>query len=206
MLVRALRESGLPASALALLPGEGPVGAQLVGDPRVHTIAFTGSGPVGLEIVRRAAELAPGQKHLKRVVAEMGGKNAVLVDADADLDDAVPAILKSAFGYAGQKCSAAARVLAHERIADTLVERLEGAMRALVVGQAGEFTTDEPPVTERESQDRVQRYSETAAREGKLTVAGSEPPGDGPVASGLVAMNRAPFSISWIARVMASKE
>ena len=95
MLVRALRESGVPASALALLPGEGPVGAQLVGDPRVHTIAFTGSGPVGLEIVRRAAELAPGQKHLKRVVAEMGGKNCVIVDSDADLDDVVPALVKS---------------------------------------------------------------------------------------------------------------
>ena len=78
------------ADALALLPGEGPVGAQLVGDPRVHTIAFTGSGPVGLEIVRRAAELAPGQQHLKRVVAEMGGKNCVIVDSDADLDDVVP--------------------------------------------------------------------------------------------------------------------
>ena len=136
--MRALRESGLPPSALALLPGEGPVGAQLVGDPRVHTIAFTGSGPVGLEIVRRAAEMAPGQRHLKRVVAEMGGKNCVIVDSDADLDDVVPALVKSAFNYAGQKCSAAARVLAHEAIHDALVERLAGAIEVLHVGQASD--------------------------------------------------------------------
>src|SRR4051812_19587526 len=134
--VRALREAGVPPSALALLPGEGPVGAQLVADPRVHTIAFTGSSPVGLEILRRAAEMAPGQRHLKRVVAEMGGKNCVIVDSDADLDDVVPALIKSAFNYAGQKCSAAARVLAHETIHDGLVERLAGAIEVLHVGQA----------------------------------------------------------------------
>ena len=163
MLVRALRESGLPASALALLPGEGPVGAALVGDRRVHTIAFTGSGPVGLEIVRRAAELAPGQQHLKRVVAEMGGKNCVIVDSDADLDDVVPALVKSAFNYAGQKCSAAARVLAHEAIHDGLVERLAGAIEVLHVGQASDPEIDVPPVIEREAQERVARYAATAA-------------------------------------------
>ena len=159
MLVRALRESGLPASALALLPGEGPVGAALVADPRVHTIAFTGSGPVGLEIVRRAAEVAPGQRHLKRVVAEMGGKNCVIVDSDADLDDVVPALVKSAFNYAGQKCSAAARVLAHEAIHDGLVERLAGAIEVLHVGQASDPEIDLPPVIEREAQERVARYT-----------------------------------------------
>ena len=151
-----------PPSALALLPGEGPVGAQLVGDPRVHTIAFTGSGPVGLEIVRRAAELAPGQRHLKRVVAEMGGKNCVIVDSDADLDDVVPALVKSAFNYAGQKCSAAARVLAHEAIHDGLVERLAGAIEVLHVGQASDPEIDVPPVIEREAQERVARYAATA--------------------------------------------
>ena len=106
----------MPPSALALLPGEGDVGAALVRDPRVHTIAFTGSNTVGLEIVRaRGRGARPGQKHLKRVVAEMGGKNCVIVDSDADLDEVVPALVKSAFLYAGQKCSAAARVLATRR-------------------------------------------------------------------------------------------
>ena len=132
----------------------------------MHTIAFTGSGPVGLEIVRRAAELAPGQRHLKRVVAEMGGKNCVIVDSDADLDDVVPALVKSAFNYAGQKCSAAARVLAHEAIHDGLVERLAGAIEVLHVGQASDPEIDVPPVIEREAQERVARYAATAQASG----------------------------------------
>src|SRR3954464_5781630 len=179
LLVEALRAGGVPDGAIQLVTGFGDAGEALVRDPRVHTIAFTGSSAVGLAIVRAAAETPEGQPHLKRVVAEMGGKNCVLVDADADLDDAVPAILKSAFGYAGQKCSAAARVLAHERIADTLVERIEGAMRALVVGQAGEFATDVPPVIEREAQERVERYAEAAASEGAVAPPGAAPPGEG---------------------------
>ena len=176
MLVRALRESGLPPSALALLPGEGPVGAALVGDPRVHTIAFTGSGPVGIEILERAAEVAPGQRHLKRVVAEMGGKNCVIVDSDADLDDVVPALVKSAFNYAGQKCSAAARVLAHEAIHDGLVERLAGAIEVLHVGQASDPEIDVPPVIEREAQERVARYAEEAASRGRIAARAASVP------------------------------
>jgi RHH-type proline utilization regulon transcriptional repressor/proline dehydrogenase/delta 1-pyrroline-5-carboxylate dehydrogenase len=177
--VRALREAGVPPEALALLPGEGPVGAQLVGDPRVHTIAFTGSGPVGLEIVRRAAEMAPGQTHLKRVVAEMGGKNCVIVDSDADLDDVVPALVKSAFNYAGQKCSAAARVLAHEAIHDALVERLAGAIEVLHVGQASDPEIDVPPVIEREAQERVNRYAHEALSEGRIAAQAREVPDRG---------------------------
>src|SRR4051812_43575764 len=128
VLIRALREAGVPPEALALLPGEGDVGAALVKDPRVHTIAFTGSNKVGLEIVRTAAEVPDGQRHLKRVVAEMGGKNAVIVDSDADLDEVVPGLIASAFVFAGQKCSAAARVLCHEAVHDALVDRLAGAV------------------------------------------------------------------------------
>jgi RHH-type transcriptional regulator, proline utilization regulon repressor / proline dehydrogenase / delta 1-pyrroline-5-carboxylate dehydrogenase len=161
-LVDALHEAGVPPDALALLPGFGEAGAALVRDPRVHVIAFTGSAPVGLEIVRASAETPDGQPHVKRVVAEMGGKNCVIVDADADLDEAVPGIAYSAFGYAGQKCSAAARVLVHEAIADTLVERLAGAVEVLRVGQAEEFATEVPPVIEREAQERVLRYQELA--------------------------------------------
>jgi predicted delta-1-pyrroline-5-carboxylate dehydrogenase group 2 len=178
-LVEALRAGGVPAPAISLVPGFGDAGAALVRDPRVHAIAFTGSSGVGLEIVRTAAETPDGQAHVKRVVAEMGGKNCVLVDADADLDDAVPALVRSAFGYAGQKCSAASRVLAHERIVDALVERLGGAMRALVVGQADSFAADVPPVIERESRERVERYAAAAAREGTLAAPGPEPPGEG---------------------------
>jgi RHH-type proline utilization regulon transcriptional repressor/proline dehydrogenase/delta 1-pyrroline-5-carboxylate dehydrogenase len=168
VLAQALRESGLPPDALSLLPGEGGVGAALVRDRRVHVIAFTGSSAVGLDIVRAAAELAPGQKHLKRVVAEMGGKNCVIVDSDADLDDVVPALMGSAFAYAGQKCSAAARVLCHEAIHDALLERLAGAIEVLEVGQAEDLAIDVPPVIERDAQERVERYAAEAERSGRL--------------------------------------
>jgi RHH-type proline utilization regulon transcriptional repressor/proline dehydrogenase/delta 1-pyrroline-5-carboxylate dehydrogenase len=167
-LVQALRAGGVPASAISLLPGEGNVGAALIGHPEVPTIAFTGSQSVGIEIMRGAAEIAPGQRHIKRVIAELGGKNCVIVDADADLDDAVPAIVSSAFIYAGQKCSAAARVLVHEAIADRLIERVAGATRVLVVGQAADLGTEVPPVIERTAQERVLRYGELAAREGSI--------------------------------------
>jgi RHH-type proline utilization regulon transcriptional repressor/proline dehydrogenase/delta 1-pyrroline-5-carboxylate dehydrogenase len=164
--VEALHAAGVPKSVLNFLPGEGDVGAKLIGHPGVHTIAFTGSGAVGLEILRRSVELAPGQRHLKRVVAEMGGKNCVIVDADADLDEAVPALAYSAFGFAGQKCSAASRALVHERIADSLLERLHGAVEALLVDQAQRFGVDVPPVIEQAAQERVERYLQIARDEG----------------------------------------
>ena len=123
----------------------------------MHLIAFTGSGEVGLEIIRAAAETPAEQAHVKRVIAEMGGKNCILVDSDADLDDAVPAIVSSGFDYAGQKCSAASRVLVHEAVAEPLLERLAGAVDSLIVGQAEQFETDVPPLIEREAQERLAR-------------------------------------------------
>jgi RHH-type proline utilization regulon transcriptional repressor/proline dehydrogenase/delta 1-pyrroline-5-carboxylate dehydrogenase len=167
-LLEALRAGGVPAEAISLLPGEGDTGAMLVSSPGVHMIAFTGSLKVGLEIIRSAAEAGPGQHHIKKVVAELGGKNCVLVGSDADLDDAVPAIVSSAFAYAGQKCSAASRVLAHEAIFEQLLERVAGAVRVLVVGQAAELGTDVPPVIERDAQERVTRYAEQAADDGRI--------------------------------------
>ncbi len=162
-LVEALHEGGVPAEALALLPGLGEAGAALVRHPDVAVIAFTGSSAVGQEIVREAAVVREGQQHIKRVVAEMGGKNCVIVDADADLDEAIPAVVHSAFDYAGQKCSACARVLAHTDLAETLLERLAGAVEVLRVGQAEDFAADVPPVIEREARERVERYRELAA-------------------------------------------
>jgi RHH-type proline utilization regulon transcriptional repressor/proline dehydrogenase/delta 1-pyrroline-5-carboxylate dehydrogenase len=158
----------VPPDALGLLPGFGDVGAALVRDPRVHVIAFTGSSAVGLEIVRNAAETPEGQQHVKRVVAEMGGKNCVIVDSDGDLDEVVPALIQSAFVYAGQKCSAAARVLVHDAVHDTLVERLTGATETLIVGQAEDFTTEVPPLIEAEARERVERYARTAGEQGSL--------------------------------------
>jgi RHH-type proline utilization regulon transcriptional repressor/proline dehydrogenase/delta 1-pyrroline-5-carboxylate dehydrogenase len=178
-LVEALHKGGVPAAALSLLPGEGEVGAALVEHPGVHTIAFTGSGAVGLQILRKAAELAQGQRHLKRVVAEMGGKNCVIVDADADLDEVVPALISSAFGFAGQKCSAASRVLAHERIAEVLTQRMTGAMRTLLVDQAQRFGVDVPPLIEAAAQQRVESYVQGAKVDGANVVRVEEVPKHG---------------------------
>src|SRR4051794_26189926 len=169
--VRALREAGVPADAIALVPGEGEAGAALVRHPDVSTIAFTGSGPVGLDILRAAADIPEGGRHLKRVVAEMGGKNCIIVDSDADLDDAVPSIVASAYRYAGQKCSAAARVLAHEAVHDALLKRLAGAVEVLQVGQADAWGTDVPPVIEREARERVERYGAMARETGRVAAA-----------------------------------
>jgi RHH-type proline utilization regulon transcriptional repressor/proline dehydrogenase/delta 1-pyrroline-5-carboxylate dehydrogenase len=178
-LVQALRAGGVPPAALSLLPGLGEVGAALVRHSEVAVIAFTGSLPVGREIVRAAAETSDGQRHFKQVVAELGGKNCVIVDSDADLDEAVPAIVGSAFAYAGQKCSAASRVLVHDAIADTLLERLAGAVRVLEVGQAETLGVDVPPVIEREAQERVTRYAALAAEQGRIVAQAPRPGGEG---------------------------
>jgi RHH-type proline utilization regulon transcriptional repressor/proline dehydrogenase/delta 1-pyrroline-5-carboxylate dehydrogenase len=178
-LVDALHEAGVPADALALLPGFGDAGAALVRHPDVHVIAFTGSSAVGLDIIRAAAEVPDGQKHLKRVVAEMGGKNCVIVDSDADLDEAVPGLIQSAFGYAGQKCSAASRAIVHEAVADHLLERLAGAVDVLVVGQAERFGTEVPPVIEREARERVLRYGSLADERGRIAARHAEVPEQG---------------------------
>jgi RHH-type proline utilization regulon transcriptional repressor/proline dehydrogenase/delta 1-pyrroline-5-carboxylate dehydrogenase len=170
--VRALHAGGVPPGVLALLPGHGEVGAALVAHAGVHGIAFTGSSAVGLEIVRRSAEARPGQRFVKRVIAEMGGKNCIIVDSDADLDEVVPGVLRSGFAYAGQKCSAASRVLVHERIADELFERLSGALGTLLTGPAEDFGVDLPALIEREAAERVERYIDGARAAGAEVVRG----------------------------------
>jgi RHH-type proline utilization regulon transcriptional repressor/proline dehydrogenase/delta 1-pyrroline-5-carboxylate dehydrogenase len=202
VVVRALREGGrIPAEAIGLLPGEGDAGAALVRHPRVHTIAFTGSAAVGLEILRTAGDTPEEQRHLKRVISEMGGKNCVLVDSDADLDDAVPAIVDSAFGYAGQKCSACSRVMVHEALADALLERLSGAADVLEVGQADTFGTDVPPVIEREAQERHARYA--ALCEGHIVATAPAPGGRGWFAPALVAADLPPDSPVLVEEIFA---
>ncbi|HWH95982.1 MAG TPA: aldehyde dehydrogenase family protein, partial [Baekduia sp.] len=178
--VDALHAAGVPHDALSLLPGGDEPGRALVADPRIHTIVFTGSCAAGLSILERAAKVGPGQFHIKKVVAEMGGKNVVIVDADADLDDAVPALLSSAFGFAGQKCSAASRVLVCEQIADALADRLAGAVRTLRVGPAEDFATDVPPVIDAAAQMRVRRYTGQGAAAATRVAAACDAPPSGP--------------------------
>lgn len=146
-IVKAFADSGLPDGVLSFTPGHGEVaGARLVEHPDVATIEFTGSRPVGLWINQRAAESSTSSRYVKRVIAEMGGKNAIVVDSDADLDEAVPAIAKAAFGFAGQKCSACSRVIAVGKRYDELVDRLAAHADTLVVGHPRDRETSVGPV------------------------------------------------------------
>jgi RHH-type proline utilization regulon transcriptional repressor/proline dehydrogenase/delta 1-pyrroline-5-carboxylate dehydrogenase len=170
-LVAILEEAGLPPGVLAFLPGRGEeVGQALVDNPGVDIIAFTGSRGVGLEINRRAAVTGPGQDHVKRVIAEMGGKNAIIVDDDADLDEAVVGVVQSAFGYGGQKCSACSRVIVLDEVHDAFVARLAEAARAVEVGPAENPETTVPALIDPEARERVLRYAKIAAEQGAREV------------------------------------
>ncbi len=166
-----LVDAGIPRGVFQFIPGLGhTVGAQLVRHPDVHMIVFTGSQAVGCEIYREAATLQPGQKHLKRVVAEMGGKNAIIIDESADLDQAVQGVVQSAFGYAGQKCSACSRAIVLEPIYETFVSRLIEATRSLNVGAADLPSTQVPPVIDQEAHDRILKFIEAGATEGTIAI------------------------------------
>ncbi len=179
-LVDALRAAGLPAGVLAFLPGAGEeVGAHLVEHPEVAFVAFTGSREVGLGIVEVAAVHRPGQRHVKRVIAEMGGKNALVVDADADLDQAVPIAVSSAFGYAGQKCSAASRLVVVDAVYDEVVDRVVGATRGLRVGPPREMGIDVGPLIDADALERVRSYVELAPSEGEVLLGGRDVPDEG---------------------------
>ena len=179
-LVEILLEAGLPPGTLAFLPGIGEeLGPFLVEHPAVAFVVFTGSREVGLSIVERAAVARPGQRHVKRVVAEMGGKNAIVVDTDADLDQAVPAIVASAFDYAGQKCSAAARVIAIGPVYEELVDRLVGATAIVPVGHARDLGTAVGPLIDADARQRVARYRALAREEGEIVVARDDVPSGG---------------------------
>lgn len=166
-------EIDLPAGVLNYVPGEGHVaGAALVEHPDVALVAFTGSREVGLAINARAAEVsARGAAQVKRVIAEMGGKNAIVVDADADLDEAVVAVAKSAFGYSGQKCSACSRCIVLAPVYDQFLARLVETTRSMVFGSAEEPATQVGPVIDDEALARVHRYIEIGKSEGRLALA-----------------------------------
>jgi RHH-type proline utilization regulon transcriptional repressor/proline dehydrogenase/delta 1-pyrroline-5-carboxylate dehydrogenase len=179
-LVDALVEAGAPPGVVQFLPGDGEVvGARLVEHPDVAVIAFTGSKAVGLAINRQAAVPAPGQRHVKRVIAEMGGKNALVIDADADPDQAVPGAVISAFGYAGQKCSAASRLIVVGDVYDQVVDRLVAATRELVVGPARRPETQVGPVIDEDAHKRILRTLEDAHRQGTVLVQHPDVPDKG---------------------------
>ena len=175
-----LRRAGVPEGVVNFLPGPGEdVGAYLVNHPQVDLIAFTGSREVGLKIYEAAGRTQPGQKQLKHVVCEMGGKNAMIVDADADLDEAVPAILYSAFGYQGQKCSALSRLIVLKDNYERLMERLIAAAKSLEVGMPEEPGTVIGPVIDKPTYERILGYIKLGKQEGKLAFEGKVPSGEG---------------------------
>ncbi len=167
--VRLLHEAGIPPPAVQYLPGVGEeLGQALVQHPGIDVVAFTGSNAVGLEILREAAVVRPGQRNVKRVIAEMGGKNAIIVDEDADLDQAVAGVITSAFGYAGQKCSACSRVIVVGSAHPEFRDRLAAAVESLVVGPPHDPYTFVPPVISADAKERIERYIAIGETDGHL--------------------------------------
>ena len=172
--------AGLPPGVLNLLTGHGEdVGEFLVNHPKIDFVAFTGSKEVGLKIWEAGGRTRPGQSQLKKVVCEMGGKNALIIDADADLDEAVLGALYSAFGYQGQKCSALSRLIVHEDCYDRFVERLVEATSNIKVGYPEEPATIVGPVVDQEAYERIKRYVGIGKEEARLAFEGKVPEGDG---------------------------
>lgn len=170
-LMEIFQQAGVPDGVVNFLPGVGEeIGPELVGSPDVDIIAFTGSRTVGLEINRSAAETDERQESVKRVIAEMGGKNAIIVDEDADLDEAVLGVVQSAFGYAGQKCSACSRVIVLEAIYDAFLERLVNATKSYQVGPAELPGTKVGPVIDEASRDRIREYIAIGKEENELVL------------------------------------
>jgi RHH-type proline utilization regulon transcriptional repressor/proline dehydrogenase/delta 1-pyrroline-5-carboxylate dehydrogenase len=179
-LVEALEAAGLPAGVLSFVPGWGEeVGARLVEHPDVAVIAFTGSRAVGLAINEIASRRSPSARQIKRVILELGGKNPIVVDTDADLDQAVPAITSSAFGFSGQKCSACSRVVAVGSIYDGLLERMIGATAALRVGHPRDMAVDVGPLIDADAHARVSGYVELARHEGRVVHGREDVPAEG---------------------------
>ena len=168
-----LEEIGLPAGVVNFVVGSGAaVGEQMVQSPKVRFISFTGSKNVGLHIYEEAAKTRPGQKWMKRVVAEMGGKDAIVVCADADLDSAASGVVSAAFAFQGQKCSACSRLIVDEKVHDELLEKIVALTKTLKVGLPTDGDTNVTAVINQKSIDNVQKAVETAKSEGGEVITG----------------------------------
>ncbi len=175
-----LHELGLPAGVVNFVPGSGrEIGDALVLDPRTRFIAFTGSKEVGLRINELAAQPQPGQRWIKRVIAEMGGKDAIIVAADADLDLAAAGIVASAFGFSGQKCSACSRAIVDARVYDALLELVVEKVAQLQLGDPSLPGTQIGPVINASALASISAYIETGRREGRVVAGGQLISGEG---------------------------
>lgn len=175
--VNLMEEAGLPDGVLNFLPGPGgEVGDYLVGHPQVRFVAFTGSKEVGLRINERAARIAPGQRWVKRVIAEMGGKDAVVIDSEVLVEEAVAAAVASAFGFQGQKCSACSRLIVHKDVYHSVVEQVYERTRKLVVGDPRNPGVHVGPVADQTAFDSILKYIEIGKDEGRLVTGGGASP------------------------------
>ncbi|HYG74173.1 MAG TPA: L-glutamate gamma-semialdehyde dehydrogenase [Planctomycetota bacterium] len=171
LLMQIFKEAGLPDGVVNFLPGAGStVGAHLVTHPHVNVIAFTGSKEVGLWINAEAAKTREGQQGVKKVICEMGGKNAIIVDEDADLDEAVLGVVQSAFGYAGQKCSACSRAIVVGTAYEPFLKRLVEATASIKVAVAEDPGCRVPAVIEEKARKKIQEYIEIGKKEAKLAL------------------------------------
>ncbi len=174
-----MEEVGLPAGVLNFVSGPGgAVGDTLVSHPKTRFISFTGSKEVGIHINEVAAKVQPGQLWLKRVVAEMGGKDSIIVDEGVNLDEAAAGVTVSAFGFQGQKCSACSRVIVHEKVYDKFVDLLAKKAESITVGDAANQANYMGPVINKGSQEKIMSYIDTAVSEGGRVVAGGVKAGE----------------------------
>jgi 1-pyrroline-5-carboxylate dehydrogenase len=175
-----LLAAGIPPRAFSLLTGSGAaIGDVLVAHPKTRFVSFTGSRDVGLHINELAAKTPKGQLWIKRVVAEMGGKDAIVVDREADLDQAVAGVLYSAFGYQGQKCSACSRAIVDETVYDEFLSKLKSKAEALTLGPSDELGNYMGPVINARARDTILGYIETGKQEGRLIAGGGPVAGEG---------------------------
>ncbi len=180
MFLEAAEEAGIPDGVLNFVTGPGStVGNKLVEHPKTRMIAFTGSRDVGLQISEKAGKVGDGQLWIKRAVLEMGGKDFILVDETADLDDAANGIVASAFGYQGQKCSACSRLIVHEKVHDELLEKIVAKTKALAVGDVRDPANAVGAVINAGAQKKILEYVDVGRKEGKVVVGGEAGPGDG---------------------------
>jgi 1-pyrroline-5-carboxylate dehydrogenase len=168
-----LEKVGFPRGVVNFVTGKGSVvGARMAGHAKTRMISFTGSKEVGLRLAKTAAEVAPGQLWIKRLVAEMGGKDAIVVDETADLDAAAAAVVASAFGFQGQKCSACSRLIVVDAVHDALVEKVVARTKALKVGDPADPDVNMGPLTGAEQFEKTREYVEIGRREGRVVAGG----------------------------------
>jgi 1-pyrroline-5-carboxylate dehydrogenase len=170
-----MKEAGVPPGVINFVAGPGSaVGDTLVTHPKVRFVSFTGSKEVGIHINEEAAKVRPGQIWLKRVVAEMGGKDSIIVDDETNIEEAAAAVTVSAFGFQGQKCSACSRAIVHEKVYDRFVDLVAKKVESITVGHPKELSNYMGPVVNKGSMEKIMQYINTGVREGGRIVAGGK--------------------------------